>query len=77
MIEFLFAYKIIIKVLMAGLFGFLIKMVLEKTNQMVSYLPSHLNIYFVANDYMWNHELNQIKYSPVTWIGWSTFNRKI
>ena len=33
MIEFLFAYKIIIKVLMAGLFGFLIKMVLEKTNQ--------------------------------------------
>lgn len=33
MIEFLFANIIVVKVLISGLFGFLIKLVLEKTNQ--------------------------------------------
>ena len=33
MLEILFTYKLVIKLLMAGFFGFLIKLVLEKTNQ--------------------------------------------
>ena len=33
MVEFLLAYKIVVKVLISGFFGFLIKLVLEKTNQ--------------------------------------------
>ena len=33
MIEYLFAYKLVIKLLMAGFSGFLIKYTLQKTNQ--------------------------------------------
>ena len=77
MIEFLFAYKIIIKVLMAGLFGFLIKMVLEKTNQkwLATY---HHTLTFILLPMITCGITNSIKSNIALSLGLvDTFNRKI
>lgn len=61
MLSSILSQDLLIKLLLAGFSGFLLKYTLQKTNQRwLSYLPSHLNLYLTTYYNLWYYTLHQI-----------------